>query len=426
MLKRIRLADLDDNPFRDFKVDPLDEKSIADLVQSIGVDGFWGGVTARRYEERYQIGCGHHRVQAAREVGMEFAEIYIGNFDDAAMVRVLAKENATQRGDDGQAVMGSVAATVRFLAKVLLLSPVEALSPNGDSEFFPNDHAKTKAKERLLSDDGLGERSVLYFLRDYSKVPITNRAVREELTTLKASTHYARIIKEVQQQIEQEARETEQHHHAAERAKVVYQQEQAKLAAVHAAAKAKTFDLDGVRQHLKTADHVQTFFKLVTKPRMLEMLPVEKQAELAAHLVQQAAVDKVRLTSSYIHKFGFGMAEAATHETQQEEKREEERKQQEEVARQAREENVRSQINRIMNGVGQNARGFEAYVSQLIDLDNSEGLVQQEITANDYRLMLNSMQRVEATLKAIRALGFKPEKLMDGKSTTHRLLEQHP
>jgi hypothetical protein len=46
-----------------------------------------------------QIGAGHHRVQAALEAGMIEADVFVGeDMDDGSMVRVYARENATQRG----------------------------------------------------------------------------------------------------------------------------------------------------------------------------------------------------------------------------------------------------------------------------------------------------------------------------------------
>jgi hypothetical protein len=55
------------------------------------------------------------------EAGIKSAEVFVHcDLDDAGMVRVYATENATQRGNTSNAVAGTVAAAVRFVAKLLL------------------------------------------------------------------------------------------------------------------------------------------------------------------------------------------------------------------------------------------------------------------------------------------------------------------
>jgi hypothetical protein len=39
-----------------------------------------------------------------------------GQLDDAAMIRIMARENATQQGNSGTARVGSIASALRYLA----------------------------------------------------------------------------------------------------------------------------------------------------------------------------------------------------------------------------------------------------------------------------------------------------------------------
>ena len=149
---RVELQSLQPNPMRDFTVDPIDQERVAELKQSIQEDGFWGGVVCRRTKNNgVQIAAGHHRIEAAKMAGIEIADVFIGEMDDAAMIRVYARENATQRGNLGTALAGSVAAAVRFLARGLL---------TGDIAGFPamSDKAIESSQGILASDRGLGRR----------------------------------------------------------------------------------------------------------------------------------------------------------------------------------------------------------------------------------------------------------------------------
>ena len=44
---------------------------------------------------------------------------------DGGMIRVYARENATQRGNTGTAMAGTVASAIRFLAKAILTNTVD-------------------------------------------------------------------------------------------------------------------------------------------------------------------------------------------------------------------------------------------------------------------------------------------------------------
>lgn len=115
------------------------------------------------------------------------------------MIRVYARENATQRGNSSTAVAGTVASAVRFLAKVLMV--------DGDvaRNLARSQKALETIKGQLASDKGLGWDFILSFLQG---VPGINKpAVEQQLANLKASGDYARIIGKVKDEIEREHRE---------------------------------------------------------------------------------------------------------------------------------------------------------------------------------------------------------------------------
>src|SRR6476620_2680674 len=100
----VDLRTLKPNPFRNYVVDPIDPDHVTQLTESITQDGFWGGVVCRRTAEGIHIVAGHHRVAAALRAGIESADLVVKEFDDASVIRIYARENATQRGDSGAAV----------------------------------------------------------------------------------------------------------------------------------------------------------------------------------------------------------------------------------------------------------------------------------------------------------------------------------
>ncbi len=197
----LNLKALQPNPFRDFAVDPIDGpendnpelgyvSAITKLKESIEEDGFWGGVVVRRQNGAYQIAAGHHRVEAAIAAGLEEADLVVLPMDDKAMIRVYARENATQRGQQSTALLGSIASAVAFVAK-------EAFS-----EWAAEISSPKRGGNQGIRD--VGRPAIMELL---GKVPgITRNSVAEQLANLKVSGHYARIIKEVEDRIAEENR----------------------------------------------------------------------------------------------------------------------------------------------------------------------------------------------------------------------------
>lgn len=193
----IELKSLQPNPMRDFTIDPIDDDRVKELTASIKEDGFWGGVVCRRTtNNRIQIAAGHHRIIAAMKSGIREADVFAGNLDDAAMIRIYARENALQRGNTGTALAGSVAAAVRFLAKSIF---------TGGTLGEISQRSLDTARGQITTDKGIGWSLVLDLLEGTSG--INEGTVKQQLANLKSSGDYARIIREVQEQIEQENEE---------------------------------------------------------------------------------------------------------------------------------------------------------------------------------------------------------------------------
>jgi hypothetical protein len=114
---------------------------------------------------------------------------------DAAIIRIYARETATQRGNSSTAVAGTVASAVRFLKKAIL---------TGTSGEITGRSMET-ACGQIASDKGIGRELIVEFL---DGVPgMTENAVKEQLANPKSSGDYARIIGDVKDEIERENRE---------------------------------------------------------------------------------------------------------------------------------------------------------------------------------------------------------------------------
>jgi hypothetical protein len=251
---------------RDFAIDPMDDEVVARLKQSIEEDGFWGGIVCRKLPDgTLQIGAGHHRVAAALAAGITEADLFVAeDMDDASMIRVYARENATQRGLSSTALTGTVAAAMRYIAKGILTGSTE--------KFFSTFHMPT-LRDRLVSERGMGREVLTAFLSD---IPgINDGSVQQQLANLKSSGDYARLIAEVEKEIaaEQAAQEA---------------QDLARQAAQEAAKHSRIFDFEGVAQRLKNPHQVDVFRGLVTHPNVRMFLPVNEQAPLAAAIVERA------------------------------------------------------------------------------------------------------------------------------------------
>lgn len=339
---------------RDFEVDPIDPEAIEKLRKSIREDGFWGGVVCRRDPDTHEleIVAGHTRIHAAIKENVTYADLFVGSMDEPTMIRIYARENATQRANSATAVAGSIASAIRWISKAVLLGGANSRI----LELQDMEHLR----RHLTSDRGIGEPVIVEFLKG---VPgITKYTVEAQLRNLKSSGHYARIIEQVQREIaefekerlaalarkEKEAlekerqakeaeRELEQARKRAKAAREEAERQVAKLEQERAEIKAKAaaeqkaklekelkefdklretrdsaekavehakkdpvvFDYVGVSKYLKNEHQIDVFRKLVTTPDARRYLALDQQEALAEELLNRAG-DPRKLSGEFI------------------------------------------------------------------------------------------------------------------------------
>jgi hypothetical protein len=295
---RLELKKIEPNPFRDFAVDPIDDAVVEQLKHSIKDNpaGFWGGLVCRKAPANghYELAFGHHRVRAAIASGIREAEFQIGNIDDAGMILMYATENATQRGNSGTAIAGTVASAVRFLAKAILTG-------SGEKFFTRHDMGDLQAR---MSGEGVGRKVIVDFL---DGIPgINDGSVQQQLANLKASGDYARIIRDVQEEIEEENKEAIKQAEAAEAARIKAEEEQRKAeqrqkeaeeARKKAAALAKAAKEEADKRRAEAA--AKRAVEEEQKAKAMQRLAEERRKEAEA---KSKEFDALRKTQATAHK----------------------------------------------------------------------------------------------------------------------------
>lgn len=120
MITKIRMVPLDkvkDSPFRNKKRNPIDTDKVKHIAESVTATDFWKGIQGREIDEFVEVAFGHHRVDAARLLGLTEIPIEVLVLSDAEMLQRMTRENL--RGDLPSAIE-VVEATVKAYADGLV------------------------------------------------------------------------------------------------------------------------------------------------------------------------------------------------------------------------------------------------------------------------------------------------------------------
>ena len=92
-LVNVPIADIDPNPHRDLSTYPWIERKVEMLKRSIEGVGFWEGVIVRLKGKRVECAFGHHRIEAARRLGIDKIPVIVRDLSDEEMLRFMGREN---------------------------------------------------------------------------------------------------------------------------------------------------------------------------------------------------------------------------------------------------------------------------------------------------------------------------------------------
>jgi len=110
---KIKVTDLEPNPYRDIKNYPFDEQRIKDLMDAIDNSFFWPHLIGRRHKGKVQIAFGHHRIEAAKRLKIKEIEMTIMPLTDGQMIQYMAQENIGNN-TDAQIVNSTVWAAKKY------------------------------------------------------------------------------------------------------------------------------------------------------------------------------------------------------------------------------------------------------------------------------------------------------------------------
>lgn len=294
-MTQIPLELIDPNPFRDFDLHPIDPVQVEKLRASIGADGFWASVVARPMSGRYQLAFGHHRIEAARGAALADVPIDVRELSDWQMVRLLASENATQRGTTAAAALDAIAA----ISKVL----VYRCWRFGIDEVWENSHTcPREAIESIWGKVRRGEgpgRSCIHDLMPAGA--FTADQIRTALGILKDSGRMATIVAEARAKAEAEIAAELQEPPAP------HQDPAPAPVAIFDANCARLFRLDS---------HLAEFRRIVTGEVVQSYLPVEKQFAFAQQVIadlgdQELTAISLRERANVIFYEQLGMPRSA-------------------------------------------------------------------------------------------------------------------
>jgi ParB-like chromosome segregation protein Spo0J len=312
----IPLERLKSNPYRDFDLHPYDPEQVEKLKASIDADGFWMSVVARKAGGDYEIAFGHHRIEAARQLGWTDVPIEVRDLTDWQMVRMLASENATQRGSTAAAALDAVAALSKVLVYNLLRWEKWPSGPGNPGAEIDFSHCRGQ----ILVGNGIGAECILAAA---VKGSFTRNQVDGALAALKNGGHMttivaeARALADVELRAEQEAAERAltEARRKEEAAKTKREREAAakettkanrkstktkKATADIATAEAATRKNNPIiydprcAQLFRLDSHANVFRKVVTGETFQAYLPVSGQYEFAREVISKATENSPR------------------------------------------------------------------------------------------------------------------------------------
>jgi len=115
-LKDIPIEKLTPNPFRLLSTYPWIEKKLQALEQSIATTGLWESVIARKHNGEYQLAFGHHRIEAARRLGMKKVRIIVKDLTDMEMIQYMGRENGEDYATDFLVMLNTWEGAILYLS----------------------------------------------------------------------------------------------------------------------------------------------------------------------------------------------------------------------------------------------------------------------------------------------------------------------
>jgi ParB/RepB/Spo0J family partition protein len=106
---------IDENPHRNLGTYPTMKKKVEALMRSFQDVGVWEGIIARPAGDRYQLAFGHHRFEAAKNLGLSEIPLIVRDLSDEEMLKFMGRENSEDFGTEFLIMLNTWEAAVKFL-----------------------------------------------------------------------------------------------------------------------------------------------------------------------------------------------------------------------------------------------------------------------------------------------------------------------
>jgi hypothetical protein len=136
---KFKLKDVQNNPFRDLTLNPLDPYKVAELVSSIHDTGFWDNCVVRiNTAGKPELAYGHNRLQAAKQAGLTETDFIVKELDDALMLKIMTRENSPEYEYNILALLESVKGAVLGFASGRITPSVPEGTPKKYIRYAPS------------------------------------------------------------------------------------------------------------------------------------------------------------------------------------------------------------------------------------------------------------------------------------------------
>ena len=262
-METLKIGLIDPNPYRDFRLHPVDIVRVDDIAASYVRHGDWGGITVRTHpvqHGRYQAAFGAHRMEGAKKAGIKELHVTIGAYSEQEMREMLITENATQQGMNAAATLEMVWVAARGIGIEALTDPRNLGSK------------RNQIREAILAGEGVGQTAI----RKYPwQKKLSNYDIDAAVNQLRESGAWTDLLVALRGDME-----------ALGETEVMAEIDKA-LSKPATKNDAPVFDRDVATEFENTAQ-VEAFRKSVTSEVGKQLLPVGKQKELARVVIKTA------------------------------------------------------------------------------------------------------------------------------------------
>uniref|UniRef100_A0A6M3JL93 ParB-like N-terminal domain-containing protein n=1 Tax=viral metagenome TaxID=1070528 RepID=A0A6M3JL93_9ZZZZ len=186
---KIKVKDILANPFRRIEKYTINEETVKFLMQSIEDVDFWSIVVRNHPTQKgkYEQAFGHHRIEAAKRLGLKEIEVQIVDLDNSKMIIAMANENV-ETNQSPSVINMTIEAIKDFL-------DCEFAKYDSWEEFRVNKSInpifrlfESEPKFRTAKGQGVGQTTILKFLNGGRKEGQWKQwKIQQALDTLKLS-----------------------------------------------------------------------------------------------------------------------------------------------------------------------------------------------------------------------------------------------